>query len=83
MKTLILTLLLLSPVVAEDWKDKLSPRMREAFKDMSREDWKPQKAATLSEKEKAELRSLWESLHKVPVAPAPAPPSEAPKTEGK
>ena len=71
----VLALLLSAPAYADDWKDKLSPRMRESFKDMAREDWKPQKAASLSEKEKNELRNLWETLHKVPVVkPAPSRP---------
>lgn len=83
MKPFVLMMLLLLPAAAEDWKDKLSPRMREAFKDMSREDWKPQKAATLSEKEKTELRDLWESLQKVPLAPTPTPAPAIPQTEGK
>lgn len=62
------------PAAADDWKDKLSPRMREAFKEMARDDWKPQKAATLSEREKEDLRNLWDQLHKVPVAqPLPTP----------
>lgn len=83
MKAVLFIILLALPLAADDWKVKLSPRMRESFKDMTREDWKPQKAATLSEKEKAELRNLWESLQKVPVArPAPAP-APAPQSEGK
>ena len=83
MKAVLFVILLALPLAADDWKDKLSPRMRESFKDMTREDWKPQKAATLSEKEKAELRNLGESLQKVPVArPAPAP-APAPQPEGK
>lgn len=83
MKAVLFIILLALPLAADDWKDKLSPRMRESFKDMTREDWKPQKAATLSEKEKAELRNLWETLQKVPVArPAPAP-APAPQPEGK
>jgi hypothetical protein len=83
MRTVFFILLLALPLAADDWKDKLSPRMREAFKDMTREDWKPQKAATLSEKEKAELRNLWESLQKVPVAQPAPPPAPAPPAEGK
>jgi hypothetical protein len=75
MKYLTLFLLLSAvPAGADDWKEKLSPRMREAFKEMARDDWKPQKAATLSEKEKEELRQLWEQWQKIPVAPtAPTP----------
>ncbi|MBS2035072.1 hypothetical protein JST97_08785 [bacterium] len=83
MKAIFLMLLLGLPASAEDWKEKLSPRMREAFKDMSRDDWKPQKAATLSDKEKNELRNLWDSLHRVPVASPPALPPQTPKAEGK
>ncbi|MBX3167459.1 MAG: hypothetical protein KF760_08600 [Candidatus Eremiobacteraeota bacterium] len=83
-KIAALILLAALPAAADDWKDKLSPRMREAFKEMARDDWKPQKAATLSEREKEELRNLWEQLHKVPVAqPAPLPPPAPPATEGK
>jgi len=71
-------------VAADDWKDKLSPRMREAFKEMARDDWKPQTAATLSEREKQDLRAFWEQLRKIPVAPpAPQPPPPPPVTEGK
>lgn len=83
MKKIALLIVLATTCVAaaDDWKDKLSPRMREAFKEMARDDWKPQKAASLSEREKEELRNLWEQLHKIPVAhPAPPPP---PVTEGK
>ena len=76
----VIALLLCAPACADDWKDKLSPRMRASFKDMAREDWKPQKAATLSEKEKNELRNLWETLRKVPVA---QPATVGPKPEGK
>ena len=80
-KFCLLVLLLCAPVYADDWKDRLSPRMREAFKDMARDDWKPQKAATLSEKEKTDLRNLWEVMQKAP-APTLAPP--APRvSEGK
>ena len=71
-------------VAADDWKDKLSPRMREAFKEMARDDWKPQKAATLSEREKEDLRAFWEQWQKIPVAqPAPPPPPAPPAPEGK
>jgi len=66
-KYCVLALLLCASAYADDWKDKLSPRMREAFKDLAREDWKPQKAATLSEKEKTEFRNLWEVLQKTPI----------------
>lgn len=87
MKKIVWLLLLTATsgaVAADDWKDKLSPRMREAFKEMARDDWKPQKAATLSEREKEDLRNLWEELRKVPVAVPPAPPVAAPVApEGK
>ncbi len=80
-KISLLICLAVLPVAADDWKDKLSPRMREAFKEMARDDWKPQSAATLSEQEKKDLRLLWDQLHKVPVAQPALP---APRvTEGK
>ena len=83
-KMSLLILLAALPAAADDWKDKLSPRMREAFQEMARDDWKPQKAATLSEREKEELRILWEQLRKVPVMrPAPPVPAVPPPTEGK
>jgi len=79
-KLFVLALLLCAPAYADDWKAKLSPRMREAFKEMAREDWKPQKTATLSEKEKSEMRNLWEALQKTPVVPMPqARPLPAPE----
>ena len=74
-KIALLIFLAAVPAAADDWKDKLSPRMRDAFKDMAREDWKPQKAATLSEKEKDDLRQLWEQWQKQPATvPVPPPP---------
>lgn len=75
-KIAVLLLMAVLPAAADDWKDQLSPRMREAFKEMARDDWKPQKAATLSEREKEDLRTFWEQWQKIPVArPAPLPPT--------
>lgn len=76
-KIAVLFLLAALPVAADNWKDQLSPRMREAFQEMDRADWKPQKAATLSEREKEDLRNFWEQWQKIPVA-QPAPPLPAP-----
>ncbi len=58
---------------AEEWTNKLSPRMREAFKTMARDDWKPQRAAELSEQEKRDLKALWDKVQQAPPLPEPPP----------
>lgn len=82
MKTFFVLLLLAAPGFAEDWTAQLSPRMREAFKDMIRDDWKPQKAAQLTEREKREWTEFWQYVEKnqapgpPPLAPQPPKPPE-------
>lgn len=86
MKTSLLMLLLLAcqPALADDWTARLSPRMREAFKEMLRDDWKPQKAAELTEREKREWSEFLEYVRKTPEpTPSPPPPEPARPPEGK
>ena len=84
MKTFMMLILLATAASADDWTQKLSPRMREAFKGMARDDWKPQQAAQLTEQEKRDWTALWEKIEK---APSPAPPPVSvplePKVKGK
>lgn len=84
MKKLLILALLTSPGWSEPWTNKLSPRMREAFKSMARDDWKPQQAAELTPTEKRDLQQFWKSAQQsqVPkVLPPTQPSSSLPKTE--
>lgn len=65
------------PAFSEDWTLKLSPRMRAAFQEMARDDWKPQKAGELTEREKQEWSALWDTVKKAP-SPQPLPSPSAP-----
>ena len=75
MKTFVCILLLASVASAEDWTARLSPRMREAFQPMARDNWKPQQAAELSDKERREWTALWAKLQQAPVVNEPRPQS--------
>lgn len=64
---------------ADDWKRHLSPRLRESFGPMLREDWKPQEAARLTPQEKEQMQNLWDRIKTAPMVPAspPVPPAPA------
>jgi hypothetical protein len=71
MKKFLILLILSSPAFSEPWTSKLSPRMREAFKAMARDDWKPQQAAELSPSEAKDLRQMWKSVQEASARTAP------------
>lgn len=81
MRTLLLLLLFTSCATADDWAHHLSPRTREKFAPMLREDWDPKRDVQLTDKEKAELRELFqplvEQVRRRPVLLTPEPHQEA------
>jgi hypothetical protein len=85
MKTFLLLIGLASGAAADDWTAHLSPRLREAFKTMVRDDWKPQRAAELTPQEKREWTALWEKVQAAPAPPplSTPPPGAKPQVEGK
>lgn len=73
----LLLFLLFTPALADEPNRHLSTRLREAFREMLRDDWKPQKEVELSDSERRELLLLFAELKKQP------PPQLLPKTEEK
>lgn len=57
----------------------MSPRLREAFRPMLSEDWKPQREVELTSNERQQLLQSFEYLKKNGFFNPPPPPQESPK----
>ena len=80
MKYLIVFLLLTISASAEDWTNKLSPRMRKAIAPMTAPDWSPRREVELTASEKNDLLKLYPRLadqaRELLRAAVQAPPAE-------
>lgn len=84
---LLLSTAWVSVAGADNWTEQLSPRMRDAFRPMLRDDWKPQREVELTSNERQQLLQSYEVLKKsgffhpaqLQPQPQPEPKPEVPK----
>lgn len=70
---LLLSIAWVSAAGADNWTEQMSPRLKEAFRPMLRDDWKPQREVELTPSERRQLLQSYEVLKKSGFFQPPEP----------